>query len=168
VKLIVQQIDAGGDGRHALVARGAPPGELRGERTHRVLGALDHDHVVALRGRFSDASGRLHLVLEHVDRCLLDDMEAFVGSEGGGASWKALPPSITLPQPLTLSQFLGKPSTRNLPLPLAAIALFMSPTVTSTGIMRPSLRVLSIMSARGPPRARSSRSRSPADRCTKP
>jgi len=45
-------------------------------REARVLGALDHDHVVALRGRFSDSSGRLHLVLEHVDRCLLDDMEA--------------------------------------------------------------------------------------------
>ena len=45
-------------------------------REARVLAALDHDHVVALRGRFVDSSGRLHLVLEHVDRCLLDDMEA--------------------------------------------------------------------------------------------
>ena len=64
--------------RASAVPTAPPPQQVRKTalREARVLGALDHDHVVALRGRFSDSSGRLHLVLEHVDRCLLDDMEA--------------------------------------------------------------------------------------------
>ena len=53
-------------------------------------------------------------------------------------------------------------------LPLAVMAALIRPTVTSTGTIFPSLMYSLIMSACGPPAARSARSRSPALKWQKP
>jgi len=45
-------------------------------REVRLLKALRHQNVVSLLEAFKDRKGKLHLVLEHVQRTALEDLEA--------------------------------------------------------------------------------------------